>query len=153
MDRTAVIGQIADNMHWLKRETQNHLARTYDAMELSPAQVELLKLISCKGPLSHKELAAEARLTPGAITQLLDGLETANCIVREDSPKDRRVSIISISPTGNEKLQAAISYYRSLLMRAFDALDDDELLAYSHAQQKLIDWHKANCPDTQAKKE
>jgi DNA-binding MarR family transcriptional regulator len=153
MDRDAVIEQIADNLHRIKREMQNHLLKTSDATDLSPAQMELLKQIRCKGPLSHKELAAEARLTPGAVTQLLDGLDANGCIVRSQSPDDRRVSFISISPVGEQKLDAAITQFHKLLFAAYDALDDDELLAYAAAQRKLVAWHEAHCSMNESKKE
>jgi DNA-binding MarR family transcriptional regulator len=153
VNRDDVIEQIADNLHRIKREMQSHLLKTYDAIDLSPAQVELLKQIRCKGPLSHKDLAAEARLTPGAVTQLLDGLDTAGCISRNQSPDDRRVSYIAISHVGEEKLDIAIKQYRTLLFSAFEVLSDDELATYEQAQRKLIAWHETHCPMSESKKE
>jgi len=153
VDRDAVLEQIADSMHRMKREMQSHLLKMYDAIELPPAQVDLLKQIRCKGPLSHKDLAAEARLTPGAVTQLLDGLDSAGSIVRSPSPDDRRVSYISISPMGEKKLDIAIQQYRKLLFSAFEVLSDEELVAYAQVQQKLLAWHETHNPLTESKKE
>jgi DNA-binding MarR family transcriptional regulator len=153
LDRAQAIEQIADNLHMMKREMQSHLLKVYDAINLSPAQVELLKQIRCKGPLSHKQLAAEARLTPGAVTQLIDGLYAAGCIERKQSSDDRRVSYISISQAGERKLDMAMGYYQKLLKTAFDTLTDEELAVYQQAQAKLIDWYKTSHPDPQTSKE
>ena len=145
MDRSVLVQQIADNIHWLKRETQGHLSHTFASLNVSPAQIELLKLVREQQPVSHKELAAQARLTPGAVSQLLDGLEQSGSITRTESPTDRRVSLVSLSHEGEHTLHKAKELFMRTFMNAFDSLDDDELLAYQRAQQKLIAWHEANC--------
>lgn len=139
MKRNDTLQSIHDNWGPLKRAMQAHFLHYFGEQNISPAQFELLKTVSCGQPISHKELARKMQLTPGAISQLLEGLEAAELIERTPHPEDRRIVHISLSRAGQAKLHDFHERRKQLLDTAFATLSDEELLAYLHVQQALLD--------------
>ncbi len=78
------------------RGRDTHLAGS----ELSHAQFELLIELDERGELSAGELAAAARLSPGTVTQMLDGLAECGHVERARSESDRRVVVSRLTPAG-----------------------------------------------------
>jgi len=146
MEREELMQRIFDNMGQMKRIMHSHFAPSFESYNLSPAQFELLKMIGCNEPLSHKELAHRMQLTPGAVSQLLTGLEEADCVVRTPDPEDRRVIYLSLSPTGKRMLEDLRAKRQKMINEAFAVLSTEELAAFTSAQQKLIVWLEANAP-------
>ena len=83
------------------RGRDTHLAHT----ELSHAQFELLIELQERGELSAGELAAAARLAPGTVTQMLDGLAESGHVERARSELDRRVVVSRLTPLGERQIQ------------------------------------------------
>jgi DNA-binding MarR family transcriptional regulator len=59
-------------------------------------------------PLSHSQLAELSCVTKGSITGLVDGLEHDGFVKREDLGEDRRVRLISLTPTGRQVIEKAL---------------------------------------------
>jgi DNA-binding MarR family transcriptional regulator len=59
-------------------------------------------------PLSHSELAERSGVTKGNITGLVDGLERDGYVKREDSGDDRRVTPVSLTPTGRRLIEKVL---------------------------------------------
>lgn len=137
MQRDELIQAVIDSWGPLKRAVHQYFMQYYAPIHLSPVQLELLKTIHHCQPLSHKELAQRMQLTPGAISQQLEGLESTNLIERTLSPDDRRVSYLTVSPAGQEKLEEFRAASRQLFAEALSTLSDDELAAYIKAQDSL----------------
>jgi DNA-binding MarR family transcriptional regulator len=60
-------------------------------------------------PLSHSQLAELLGVTKGSITGLVDGLETEGLVKREDAGEDRRMRLISLTSTGTDLAEKAMS--------------------------------------------
>ncbi|MDB5170192.1 MAG: MarR family transcriptional regulator [Candidatus Saccharibacteria bacterium] len=138
MQRNEDLQAIFDNWGPLKRCVHAYFAQHFGQLQLSPAQLEILKTIKCSQPLSHKALAQKMQLTPGGVTQLLEGLEEAGFLTRAVDPADRRVVYLSLSPTGEQKLKAFHKVGKQLLSEVFSTLEDEELAVYLQVQQKLL---------------
>jgi DNA-binding MarR family transcriptional regulator len=139
MSRANTLQLIFDNWGPMKRSIHVYLLRHFGDLGLSPAQLEILKTIHCSQPLSHKVLAQKMQLTPGAVSQLLEVLEQGKLVSRSTDPKDRRVAYLSLSAKGEQKIEEFHQVAKQLLNNVFSQLDDAELTAYLHAQQKLIE--------------
>lgn|GEM_PF-296670 len=111
---------------------------------LSPPHARLLFAIASKEKegMSVKELAEQANVTPGAITQFVDILVKNKLVKRYEDPNDRR--IVRLIPTEGTKAQ--IEKFRrdflSSVAQAFDALSNDEIKQLIKLLSKV-----GSCPD------
>jgi DNA-binding MarR family transcriptional regulator len=137
---------ISDSFGQLKRAMQAYVLHQEDSVQVSPAQIELLRTIHCYQPVSHKALAAHMQLTPGAVTQLIAGLDEADCIVRTADTTDRRISYVSVSKLGKRTLDNFQKLRKQLLIGAFSELAEEDLQTYLRVQHHLINWLEHNHP-------
>lgn len=119
--------------------------RTFDELGIAPSQLQLLQLIEHAQPVSLKTLATEMRLTPGAITQLVDGLVEAGYVERTPDAADRRVTVVSLTSAGREKIGMLKRKKQALLAKMVADLDDEELQIFLRVQQKMLKHLEANC--------
>ena len=78
-------------------------------------------------------------VTPGGVTQQLEGLENAGLVQRTIDPEDRRVVYLSLTPDGEAKLAEFKEIGKQLLHDVFSKLDDEELAIYLQTQRKLFE--------------
>ena len=71
---------------------------------LTPAQYYLLLALSHEPGLGVGEMAAAAGCSSPTATRMLDGLERDGVVVRESSSRDRRRTIVSLTPKGKRLL-------------------------------------------------
>jgi DNA-binding MarR family transcriptional regulator len=74
-------------------------------LKLSRTDMRCLDLIGRLGPLTAGQLAAESGLTTGAVTFILDRLETAGMVTRRRDTEDRRRVWVEIVPEAQQRLQ------------------------------------------------
>ncbi len=67
---------------------------------VTPAQCVLLQTLR-SGKWDVSSLAAHTRVTKGAMTRLIDGLEKRGWVSRQQSNNDGRRFVISLTPEGN----------------------------------------------------
>src|SRR5436309_755297 len=85
------------------------------AHQLGMAQADLQCMgLLADGPSAPGRLAAQLGLTTGAMTKVLDRLETAGYITRSHDPADRRRIIITAVPDGMGTLTG---HYRGIAER------------------------------------
>jgi DNA-binding MarR family transcriptional regulator len=142
MTRSETLQAIFDNWGPMKRSIHGYMLQHFGELGLSPAQLEIIKTIHYYQPLSHKVLAKKMQLTPGGVSQLLEGLEQTGFVMRAPDPSDRRVVYLSLSPKGAQKIDEFHQVAKQLLGDVFEQLEDKELIAYLHVQQKLIEHLK-----------
>lgn len=138
--REALIEQISSALSELKRAMHLYAADAFTDLGLSLGQLGLLRKIEDSQPVSQAGLAKQLQLTPGAISQVIDALDQANCIVRTADPDDRRSSKLSVSPTGKKLLIRFNELGKQLLSQAFRELPDKDLQTYINTQQTLAKW-------------
>ncbi len=78
------------------------------------------------GIASASELARAAELNPGAMTRLLDRLESRGVIARVADPDDRRAWRIHLTEAGEAMWQDIQQCGQRVLDRAFTGMDDAE---------------------------
>lgn len=121
---------------------------------LSLAQSELLfNLYKRQSLATPSLLAKELQLTPGAISQLLDGLEQADYIKRVHSESDRRVCMVVPSDAANAKIRRFKAHQHKLVKDIQNVLTPDELETLVKIQQKVIAYLKqADSPNDKEEK-
>jgi len=69
---------------------------------VSPAQCVLLQTLT-EGERDVSSLASEARVTKGAMTRLVDGLETRGWVARERAEDDGRRVLVALTADGKKE--------------------------------------------------
>src|SRR4051812_48876292 len=125
--RTQLLKQISESFHVLKRAMHMHALNIGDPSGLSPAQLILLSVIHHSQPISHKKLAKIMQFTPGAVSQLLEGLTEAGCFVKITDKSARRISSLSVTRQGKRIMKSYKKQRPQVLSRATADVDDADL--------------------------
>lgn len=86
-------------------QTLDHCVADY--LGIDPSAFRCLDILDQEGPMTAGRLAERARLSPGAITALLDRLEKKGLARRVRDTKDRRRVLVEVTPEvrrGGEQL-------------------------------------------------
>lgn len=116
------------------RDVFSALQTYLGSFELSEGKLTVLMLLrgSPDYSMTPSELAEKAGVTRGTITGLLDGLERAKLIEREDHPGDRRMLSISLTARGLDLLNQVVpDHIRRIkaLMANLNETERQQLLA------------------------
>jgi DNA-binding MarR family transcriptional regulator len=79
-----------------RRDEMFSLLRAHD---LTPPHGHALQLLS-DGPLRMRDIAEHAMCDASYVTALVDRLEASGLVIRRESPTDRRVREIALTPKG-----------------------------------------------------
>src|SRR6266513_1447577 len=67
----------------------------------------------------------EAALTPSGLTRLLDRIQAAGLVERQECPTDRRGHLIALTPAGRRTLELMRPVYDRALGEAFASVSDE----------------------------
>lgn len=93
---------------------------------MSSARARLLWTLLARGTTSMRDLADRLEVTPRTITGLVDSLEADGWVRRGTHSTDRRVTLISLTPTAITSLGTMEAGYRQLADRLLEGLSDGE---------------------------
>lgn len=129
----------------VQRMMRQCIHQVFDEMGIAPSQLHLIHTIEMLQPVSLKRLATEMRLTPGAITQLVDSLVDAGYVERTHGTEDRRVIVAELTGEGKTKLSQLKRKKRAMLEKVVADLDDEELDIFLKVQQKMLGYLEEHC--------
>jgi DNA-binding MarR family transcriptional regulator len=138
MDRDTIIQTLYENMSTLKRGMHSHFQTADYGVPISLSQLELLFTIRQTQPVSSKLLAGKLCLTPGAVSQLAEGLENQELITRRVDARDRRIQCLEVTPAGTSLLQEMEARRRRVMEAIVADLSDQELEIWLRVQQKML---------------
>jgi len=101
--------------------------RTAEQLGLNVTDLQCLNLLDLAGSATPGQLAKWCARTTGGITVVLDRLEEAGYVKREDNPKDRRSSIIRPVPGARKNLMAIYRANSELLLHVLSGYDQHQL--------------------------
>jgi DNA-binding MarR family transcriptional regulator len=93
---------------------------------LSIAQYQLLEALRETDELTVGELADAAGVAAPTATRMLDGLARDGHVERVQSTADRRVVLVTLTPSGRVALEAAHRNATAFRRRVFERLPEDE---------------------------
>ena|SRR5580765_155230 len=147
--RDHTIAALFESMSALKRVMAMRMQSLGKTSPLPRGQAEMLMTIHHLQPVSSKVLADYLYLTPGAISQAIDGLEEHDLLQRHIDPTDRRKQLLQLSKKGLRMLQNMDKQRRTLMESIFEELSDEELEVWLRVQLKMLDHLQQ--PTTQTK--
>ena len=103
----------------------------------------LLEALLNSGPHTPGKLVAHIGITSGSVTAALDRLEGRGLVEREDSPTDRRSSVVTLTPAGRDLIGPAYAAHAAEIDRVMgEALTPEDrrrLFELSRALQRAAD--------------
>lgn len=133
------VNQFVTNSSQIRRLLIGRFQAVLLAEGISPAQADaLFFLIDQSGPVQPKDMAQGLMLTPGAVSQLLDGLNHAGFIERTASESDRRIMTITLAPAATEKIERIKAHKHAFATNIANLLTSAELERAIKTQQKIL---------------
>jgi len=106
-------------------------------VDLSPSQTAALATIERHGPMTPSELAVVERIQRPTATRIIARLEGARLIERTADPVDRRSSVISATPEGEELMTRLRKRKNAFLARRLRGLDPGDVATLARAVEIL----------------
>jgi DNA-binding MarR family transcriptional regulator len=130
--RNVLVGQtvrFATNfLRWME-------SRPCDGMNY--ARLSLLQALHCHGPAIMRDLGDQLGATPRNMTAIVDAMELAGLVVRRPHPRDRRATLIELSPDGVRAAAQAIGPQLDSIGEIFAGLTPAEREQFSAVMAKL----------------
>ncbi|HWH19040.1 MAG TPA: MarR family transcriptional regulator [Solirubrobacterales bacterium] len=104
---------------------------------LTYAQVRALFVLGAHDQSTAGEIAEQARLSPGAVSGMLDELEQAGIITRVRCADDRRRVLVSLTDAGRRVLGERKRRWARRWDDAMDGVDDDDLEAAAEVMRRI----------------
>jgi DNA-binding MarR family transcriptional regulator len=116
---------------------------------LNQARLIILVLLdnSENGSMRSSELAEQASVSRATITGLLDTMEKAGLVERQDDPRDRRASCIMITSKGSARLhevQPLLIRWTEKILSALSVRERGQLVALLQKTQRAFSEHGNN---------
>jgi MarR family 2-MHQ and catechol resistance regulon transcriptional repressor len=138
MEKEQLLQELVNNMTVIRRLMMTCMQQSNETTRLPVSQFELLFLVQQHGATSLKTLAKAMQITPGAVTQLVESLEKSGLISRQQSPTDRRVTLIDITQKGKTTFEALHIQKTALFQQVYSTLEPEELRLMNKVQKKII---------------
>jgi DNA-binding MarR family transcriptional regulator len=127
-DRTEALDVLAQSFRGALAAMRRMRGReTHNPVELSYAQYGLLFRLADGKPLSTRELALAADVSPATATEMLDCLAAAGLVERKRSEHDKRVVFTSLTARGNALTEERRARYEPLWRAAMSGYTEEEL--------------------------
>ena len=115
-----------------------HPAPPTGVLQLSPPQANILFTIAHhKNGMAVKELADFTGVTPGAITQFVDGLVQKGLVTREGDPDDRRVVRLKVTQLALDQAEKFRMVHLASFSQVFEVLDNNEIKQLLALMEKI----------------
>lgn len=115
---------------WVKAQMADH--------ELKYTHSRALHLLWCKGPVMMSGLGDDLGITPRYVTILVDHLEDAGLVRRCRHPKDRRATLVELTPQGRTACAQAGDEHVEAAARLLQVLEPDQQRALLAAMCTLL---------------
>jgi DNA-binding MarR family transcriptional regulator len=95
--------KLADLVRKYTSAVLRHAAATAKRMSLEASELAALEHMQAAGPLTQKRLGERLSISPGAVTAMIDRLESRGYVERIPNPEDRRSALVLITKAGVEE--------------------------------------------------
>ena len=97
----------------------------------------ILEALLNKGPLPVNTIGPKVFLTPGSISTAVDRLVERGLVIRVESPKDRRVRVVSLTPKGKRLIAPVFRKHAVEIKKVFADTSPKELRTLETTLKKL----------------
>jgi DNA-binding MarR family transcriptional regulator len=100
-----VKGQPAFLLAQLGAHAASRFAEHLEALELTPPDAGILRLLRVAAGISQQELSAKLQIHPSRLVAILDNLEKRKLVERKANANDRRLYSLYLTKNGGEILE------------------------------------------------
>jgi DNA-binding MarR family transcriptional regulator len=105
----------------------NRRLRAEGDIGLSPSAMAALASIGRRGPLSLGELAAMEGVKPPTVTATVAALEAEGLVARELDGRDRRITRVTLTSRGRQRLEASKRRKTAYLASRLEVFDEAQV--------------------------
>ncbi|CAN5221459.1 hypothetical protein BH09ACT5_BH09ACT5_17400 [soil metagenome] len=127
----------------LSRDFEAHLG---DRLSVNPTDLAAMQHLIVSGPLGQSELARRLRITPPAVTAVVDRLEELGHATRVTNPADRRAVVVTPAQASVEK---AMSYLMPMIVdidATLDGFDAQQQATIAEYLERVVAAYRAHIP-------
>ncbi len=106
---------------------------------LSPQQNHTIEIVGNEGPIRMKPLSDKLGVTTGTLTVMIDRLEKAGYVERQNDPMDGRAYNVVLTNRGKEIHKEHHAYHHKLAEDISSDLDPSEVKGF------IVTLEKVNC--------
>ncbi len=141
--REELIGTVTHLMMSVMRFVRHPGPPPPPEQRLSPPQIHLLFTIAAeKEGITVKELADRSSITPGAVTQFVDGLVEKGLVAREGDPNDRRIVRLKATELSLRQRDKMRQEHVAIMSKVFEGLNDEEIIQLIGLFTKINTYHE-----------
>lgn len=119
--------------HAMESRANRHLA----AHDLTISQFGVMEAVHHLGPLSQRQLAEKILRSSGNLTMVIDNLERVGLVRRTRDQRDRRMMMVSLTPRGQELIEALMPVHAASICATFSGLSREETAELARLSKKL----------------
>ncbi|WP_432183356.1 MarR family winged helix-turn-helix transcriptional regulator [Streptomyces tendae] len=134
-----------DKLFWLAVLIQRKYAQICAEFDLTPSQATLLCAVRNE-PRQMAYLAASLGMTKNALSQLVDRTARRELVGRTNSAQDRRVVMLSATPTGKVLAEAVYAEIAKRLPEIARNLDADDQRDFARLATAVVDTSDLSPP-------
>src|SRR6267378_2199472 len=108
-----------------------------EEMGIDNTDFRILEALLNKGPLPVNTIGPKVYLTPGSISVAVDRLVERNLVSRVESPEDRRVRVVSLTPKGKELITPVFRKHSAEIGKVFADASPKELRSLETTLKKI----------------
>lgn len=136
-DKAALIHKLGELIMRWQEAGQRYDETVGEIFQLGPAERLCLSFLT-SGPQTASAIARATRLTPAAVTALVDRLEARNYVRRRPDPLDRRKVLVEAADATEALIQAAYQPLAQAGAQLYDKRDMAELLVLAEVLEETI---------------
>jgi DNA-binding MarR family transcriptional regulator len=124
------------------------MTHAIDALGLTPSRTHLLWELGRRGPVPQRVLAETLKVTPRAVTGLVDALVDDGLVTREPHPTDRRAALVTFTARGRRLVARLERDHEALARALFAPMSRRELDGFSRGLAGVIDRLRAHLAES-----
>jgi MarR family transcriptional regulator, 2-MHQ and catechol-resistance regulon repressor len=119
------------------RAAAKYLYAGLEETGIDDTDFRILEALLNKGPLPVNTIGPKVYLTPGSISTAVDRLVERGLVNRIESPEDRRVRIVSLTPKGQELIGPIFRKHAAEIRKVFADASPKELRDFQATLKKI----------------
>src|SRR6266516_847647 len=117
--------------------TAKYLYGGLEETGIDDTDFRILEALLHKGPLPVNTIGPRVYLTPGSISVAIDRLLDRGLVSRVESPQDRRVRIVSLTPKGRVLIAPIFRKHAAEIRKVFADANPKELRVFETTLKKI----------------
>ena len=124
------------------------MTQAIEALALTPSRMHLLWELGQRGPVAQRVLAEALKVTPRAVTGLVDALVADGLVTREPHPGDRRATLVTLTPRGKRLVAQLKRDHKRLARALFAPMSRREFDSFARGLGGVIERLRAHLVST-----